>query len=122
MYGTVRNLEVKTDIKLTGKAQGSELFPIVLYVGGIAGNCIGTITRCTYSGTLTVTATLTGEGDVMSIGGIAGCFSGVTISYCTFSGTINAGEASTPLGKNVGAIAGNDSGTDNDTESGTVNN
>ena len=121
VHGTVRNLEVKTDIKLTGKAQ-DEYRPIVLYAGGIAGECSGTITRCTYSGTLTVTATLTGEGDMMSIGGIAG-FNAGTISYCTFSGTINAGEASAPYQKYVGAIAGNsDSTLIDNTESGTVNN
>ena len=120
VYGTVRNLEVKTDIKLTGKVQ-DEYGPIVLYIGGIAGECSGTITRCTYSGTLTVTVTLTGELDIMSIGGIAGDNVG-TISYCTFKGTINAGGASAAEGKYVGAIAGYDSGTLTDnTESGTVN-
>ena len=121
----IKNLEVSADITCSGTDNSEVIGTKNIYFGGIATSVDGTITQCTYSGTLTVTATVTGGefGNGIYIGGIAGWNEG-TISYCTFKGIINAGGASAQT-KVVGAIAGDSSSsailTDN-TESGTVNN
>ena len=112
---TICNLEVSANISVTatGTATG------YIYAGGIAGMLSqeGTITGCTYSGTLTVTGTSQLN---LGIGGIAGRSDG-TISGCTFSGTIDATGAS-GKGKYVGGIAGENYGTLDDTnkDEGTV--
>ena len=112
----IKNLEVSANITCSGTMSIGNP-----NIGGIASRVKsgGTITHCTYSGTLTVT-TFT-EQSFIHIGGIAGQSEG-TISYCTFKGTINAGGASASV-KKVGAIVGENNGTLTDnTESGTVNN
>ena len=116
--GTIRNLNVSTDITVSGESTAR-----MLSAAGIAIDVQdGTVTGCTYSGTLTVKATLTGERSYMYIGGIAGIISGdSTISGCTFSGEIDATEATADT-KEIGGIVGRDSGdtlTDNK-ETGTV--
>ena len=115
--GTIRNLNVSTDITCSGESTAR-----MLGAAGIAIELMGgTVTGCTYSGTLTVKATLTGERSYMYIGGIAGMISGGTISGCTFSGEIDATEATADT-KEIGGIVGRDSGdtlTDNK-ETGTV--
>ena len=121
----IKNLEVSANITCSGTDNSEVIGTKNIHFGGIATSVDGTITQCTYSGTLTVTATVTGGefGNGIYIGGIAGWNKG-TISYCTFKGIINAGGASAQT-KVVGAIAGDSSSsailTDN-TESGTVNN
>ena len=115
----IKNLEVSVDITCSGTSNNiPDIGGIATYVNG------GTITYCTYSGTLTVTTTITstGMGNVMHIGGIAGRNrSDGTISHCTFKGTIDASGASASGGKYVGAIAGSNAGTmEYNTESGTV--
>ena len=79
----IQNLEVSANISVA-PATPSGLF----YAGGIAAYLQpeGSITNCTYSGTLTVKGDLS-EDDVV-IGGIVG-YNGGTISGCTFSGTID---------------------------------
>ena len=116
--GTVCDLNVSTDITVSGESTAR-----MLSAAGIAIDVQdGTVTGCTYSGTLTVKATLTGERSYMYIGGIAGIISGdSTISGCTFSGEIDATEATADT-KEIGGIVGRDSGdtlTDNK-ETGTV--
>ena len=112
---TICNLEVSANISVTatGTAMG------YIYAGGIAGMLSqeGTITGCTYSGTLTVTGTSQLN---LGIGGIAGTSDG-TISGCTFSGTIDATGAS-GKDKLVGGIVGRNYGTSDDTnkDEGTV--
>ena len=118
----IKNLEVSANITCSGTDNSEVIGTKNIHFGGIATSVDGTITQCTYSGTLTVTATVTGGefGNGIYIGGIAGQNDG-TISYCTFKGIINAGGASAQT-KVVGAIAGYDSGTlTENTESGTVN-
>ena len=115
----IKNLEVSVDITCSGTSSTNP------DIGGIATNVNGgTITYCTYSGTLTVTTTITSAvvGGVMHIGSIAGRNrSDGTISHCTFKGTIDASGASASGGKYVGAIAGSNAGTmEYNTESGTV--
>ena len=120
VYGTVENLKVSADIIVTGQREAGHI-----RAGGIASGVQsgGTITQCTYSGNLTVSATLTGAsiGTDIHIGGIAGNNFG-TISGCTFSGTVDATEASAEL-MYVGSIVGRNRGTlsdDNKDTDGTV--
>ena len=111
VHGTVKNLEVSATINVSGENRNEIAF---LYVGGIAGKVDGgTITECTYSGNLTVEAQLKGRGRSISIGGIAGDNDG-TISYCTFSGKVDASDAYVDDGLvNVDGIVGHgNEGTD----------
>ena len=112
---TICNLNVSANISVTATGTATSY----IYAGGIAGMLSpeGTITGCTYSGTLTVTGT---SQQNLGIGGIAGTSNG-TISGCTFSGTIDATGAS-GKGKYVGGIAGENYGTLDDTnkDEGTV--
>ena len=113
---TICNLEVSANISVTATGTATSY----IYAGGIAGMLSpeGTITGCTYSGTLTVTGTAQIN---LGIGGIAGTSNG-TISGCTFSGKIDATGASATLSKSIGGIAGENHGTSDDTnkDEGTV--
>lgn len=120
VYGTVENLKVSADIIVTGqREEGGNI-----WAGGIATSVQrGTITQCIYSGNLTVSAALAsaGLGTEIRIGGIAGSNWG-TISGCTFSGTVDATEASAEF-MYVGSIVGDNRGTladDNKDTDGTV--
>ena len=112
VYGTVKNLEVSATINVSGENRNEA---VNLNVGGIAGQVDdgGTITGCTYSGNLTVTARLEGEISIVRIGGIAGDNDG-TVSYCTFSGKVDTSDAYVEGGAvNVGGIVGDgNEGTD----------
>ena len=96
----LKNLEVSVDITCSGTKPETSY----AYFGGIAISVEdgGTITNCTYSGTLDVTAVTGGS---VCIGGIAG-ENGGTISHCTFKGTIKASNAT------VGAIVGDSTSGD----------
>ena len=121
-YAILKNLKVSADITCSG----TDDIEIVhggknIHFGGIAAKVDGTITQCTYSGTLTVTTTVTGGnyGNSIDIGGIAGRNNGI-ISDCAFSGTIDATGATADT-KNVGGIVGYNAGgtlTENDCSEG----
>ena len=117
--GTVCDLNVSTDITVSGESTARML--------GAAGIAIdvqdGTVTGCTYSGTLTVNATLTGENSYIRIGGITSYLhSDGTISSCAFSGEIDATGATADT-KEIGGIVGYDDGgtLTNNKETDTVN-
>ena len=120
VYGTVRNLNVSADLTVSGSYSGqygNDQF------GGVAASVErnGTVTQCSYSGTLTVSTTMTGGGHLATwIGGIAGMSNG-TISYCTFSGTIDVTSASA-TSIYVKGIVGRTYGTytENDDSKGTI--
>ena len=100
--GTVRNLNMSGDITVSGQAtKRSYVYVAGISIGASGG---GTITGCTYSGTLTVNVKLTEDSD-LCIGGIVGTVSVGTISGCTFNGTINA-TGSTAGNKYIDGIAG----------------
>ena len=89
--GTVRNLNVRTNIT----AQGST--PRDCYAGSIAGSCSsGTIERCTYAGEATVQVSATDEYQYLYAGGIVGSAQNAAVSHCKFSGTL------TTTGSSVG--------------------
>ena len=117
--GKVCNLNVSIDITVSGKSAGRSL--------GVAGIAIyitdGTITGCTYSGTLTVNATLTGERPYIQVGGIVGELSSMgTISDCTFNGTIDVSGITVDTKQIGGIVALNSGGTlaDDNKDAGTI--
>ena len=65
-------------------------------VGGIAGDCSGgSISHCTYSGTITLSITDIGS---IEIGGICGYGANANISNCTNSGTVMVGHCTNQAG------------------------
>ena len=116
VHGTVCDLNVSVDITVSGESTARGLG-----AAGIAIDVSGTVTGCTYSGTLTVNATLTGEESYMYIGGITSyLYSRGIISNCAFSGEIDATEATADT-KEIGGIVGYDTGgtlTENDCSEG----
>ena len=102
--GSISNLNVTADINMSGVSDES-----YIEVGGIAGDCSGSgsISHCTYSGTITLS--ITGTLGSIDIGGICGYGGNANISNCTNSGTVmveNCSNNDGSLGINVGGILG----------------
>lgn len=119
VFGTVQLQSKVQNLKVSANISVTEIDMASVDVGGIAGAMQGegTITGCSYSGKLTVEGRVELEA---YIGGIAGNSSG-TISYCTFSGTIDAGLVWSGIDKRVDGIAGRNNGIlDSNTVSGTI--
>ena len=104
----VRNLNVSADITVTGTSEEDMYSCYVAGIVAVAGEVTyeTSVINCTYSGNITVSATVKkGDGSIF-IGGIAGMNSG-KISDCTFSGKIDASGASASSVR-VGGIVGSD--------------
>lgn len=80
-FGTITSCKIVNGVVSGGKQ----------YVGGIAGICNGTMTDCSFSGTVNGT---------VQVGGLIGYARAITIRNCFTSGTINATS-------NVGGLLGN---------------
>ena len=104
----VRNLNVSADITVTGTSEEDMYSCYVAGIVAVAGEVTyeTSVINCTYSGNITVSATVKkGDGSIF-IGGIAGMNSG-KISDCTFSGKIDASGASASSVR-VDGIVGSD--------------
>ena len=103
--GTVCNLNVEADIAVNGSLSD------MCCVGGIAGYTqLGTIDRCTYSGKISGSVSVTGR--PIEAGGIVGCAQSGKVSNCTFSGEIVWTSFTAERGVYVGGIVGYNSGSD----------
>ena len=104
----VRNLNVSADITVTGTSEEDMNSCYVAGIVAVAGEVTyeTSVINCTYSGNITVSATVKKRDGSIFIGGIAGQNSG-KISDCTFSGKIDASGASASSMR-VGGIVGSD--------------
>ncbi len=95
LFGHTGNNAVLENIRLSDASITAKTI-----VGGIAGDCSGTISRCHVDNSVTLN---TVEDEAGIIGGIAGRLNGGSIIYCTSGVNITKGENSMA---NVGGIAG----------------
>lgn len=92
---SISNLTLAGDVAYSGTRTAT------VSLGGIAGDCEGTITGCTHTGALTAT---NAQASMIYAGGIAGYYSGTIITGCTQQNgniRVNAG-SSTRVGGIVG--------------------